>query len=61
MRRSFHARKFDMQNEDDLMEFERIKQRVIIDKTPGWAIVSQSQTSNKYGDVFVLLEWMEPV
>ena len=45
---------------DEIELLEHIKQHVIVSHTPGWTIISQSQTSNKFGDVFVLLEWIEP-
>lgn len=49
-----------MQNDGDLMEFERIKQKVFIDKEQGWVIMEQTNSQNKHGDMFVLLEWTEP-
>ena len=60
VKKEYRVQKFDIQNQTDVSVLEFIKQRALIDKAPGWAIVSQVQTTNKFGDMFVLLEWTQP-
>jgi len=60
VKKEYRVQKFDIQNQTDVSVLEFIKQRALIDKAPGWTIVSQVQTANKFGDIFVLLEWIQP-
>ncbi len=59
-RRKFRARRFDIQHPSEVALFESIKEKALLKREPGWVIISQTQTSNKDGDVFIMLEWTEP-
>jgi|LSQX01.1.fsa_nt_gb hypothetical protein len=61
VRQEYRVQKFDIQNPGDVHSLEQVKQRVIIEKALGWAIISQTQTADKFGDMFVLLEWIQPI
>ncbi len=57
--RHYRAKRFDMQDSNDIAEFEKIKNKVLVERESGWAIIGQTSFSNKHGDVFVLMEWIE--
>jgi hypothetical protein len=50
---------FDMQDETDLMMYERINQKILEDK-PGWKIHSEDKYTDKHSNITILLKWEEP-
>lgn len=51
---------FDMQDETDIMMYQRINQRCIIDKKDGWKIHDEDKYTDKHSNITILLKWEEP-
>lgn len=60
VKKEYRVQKFDIQSQPDVAILEFIKQRTLVDKADGWTIISQVQVADKFGDMFVLLEWIQP-
>ena len=54
------VKKFDMQDDNDLMMYEKIHQKVKVDKETNWEIIEETKFSDKYCNVYILLKWQEP-
>lgn len=50
---------FDMQDEADLMMYERINQNILENKN-GWKIHSEDKYTDKHSNITILLKWEEP-
>lgn len=49
---------FDMQDETDLMMYERINQKVLTEDD--WKIHDEDKYADKYSNITILLKWEEP-
>ena len=54
------VKKFDMQDENDLMWYERIHNKIHVEKAEGWDIITEDKFSDKFCNVYILLKWKEP-
>jgi len=51
---------FDMQDETDIMMYERINQRAVVEKKDGWKIHNEDKYADKHSNITILLKWEEP-
>lgn len=59
--KKFHAEYFDMQDQSDLNMYERINNRVHVDKEDGWKIVGEQPITDKDGNLYIFLKWIQPL
>lgn len=55
------VKRFDMADENDLMMYEKINNKVHIEEAEGWDILDEDKFSDKFCNIYILLKWKEPL